>query len=151
MEFPSNYEDLARSLWKRRFWLLVPLILGVLTALGAIRLIPPRYRASTMILVESQKIPTDYVRPTVTTTLGERLRTIEQQIKNRANLERVISELGLYQEELAEYGNPDDLRQPIIELTAQLLEAAADLDFEKAASLRDQMLLLEKRELLLRG
>jgi excinuclease ABC subunit B len=32
-----------------------------------------------------------------------------------------------------------------------MLEAAADLDFEKAAQLRDQMLALEKRELLLPG
>ncbi|MGB5160096.1 MAG: Wzz/FepE/Etk N-terminal domain-containing protein [Thermoanaerobaculia bacterium] len=110
MEFPGNIEDIAGLVWKRRFWILLPLILGGLSALLAIRLIPPKYRASTMILVESQKIPTDYVRPTVTTTLGERLRTIEQQITNRANLERIINELGLYQEELAEYGSEKTLR-----------------------------------------
>ena len=109
MDFPDNFEGLARLLWKRKFWLLIPLILGLLSALTAIRLIPPRYRASTMILVESQKIPTDYVRPTVTTTLIERLRTIEQQITNRSNLERVIDEMGLYKEELVELGREKTL------------------------------------------
>lgn len=117
MEFPSNFEDLARLLWKRKFWLLVPVILGLGVSLAAIRLIPPRYRASTMILVESQKIPTDYVRPTVTTTLNERLRTIEQQITNRSNLERVIQEIGLYQEELAEFG-----RERVLALARRDLE-----------------------------
>ncbi len=117
MEFPSNFEDLVRLLWKRRFWLLVPLSLGVLSSLAAISLIPPRYRASTMILVESQKIPTDYVRPTVTTTLNERLRTIEQQITNRSNLERVIQEMGLYEEELVELG-----RERTVELARRDLE-----------------------------
>lgn len=104
MNLPENFEGFANLAWKRRFWLLIPLILGGAAALLAIRLIPPQYRASTMILVESQKIPTDYVRPTVTTTLSERLRTIEQQITNRENLERIIDELGLYPEELAEFG-----------------------------------------------
>ena len=117
MEFPSNFEDLARVLWKRKFWLLVPLGLGIFLSLTAIRLIPPRYRASTMILVESQKIPTDYVRPTVTTTLNERLRTIEQQITNRSNLERVIQEIGLYQEELVEFG-----RERVLALARRDLE-----------------------------
>ena len=70
-----------------------------------------------MILVESQKIPTDYVRPTVTTTLNERLRTIEQQITNRSNLERVIQEIGLYQEELAEFG-----RERVLALARRDLE-----------------------------
>jgi len=104
MNLPNTFEGLLKLCWKRKFWLLVPLILGVLSALGAIRLIDPLYRASTMILVESQKIPTDYVRPTVTTALSERLRTIEQQITNRANLERVIDEMGLYEEEIVELG-----------------------------------------------
>ncbi len=51
----------------------------------------------------------------------------------------------------AEYGDPDKLKKQIVELKSQMLEAAADLDFEKAAGLRDQMLVLEKRELILRG
>ncbi len=51
----------------------------------------------------------------------------------------------------AAYGDPDELKKQIATLKEQMLEAAADLDFERAAELRDQMLLLEKRELALRG
>ncbi len=59
-------------------------------------------------------------------------------------------ELPLVAEDLAAYDNPDELKKQIAELKEQMLEAAADLDFEKAAELRDRMLVLEKRELVLR-
>ncbi|WP_303721329.1 excinuclease ABC subunit UvrB [Malonomonas rubra] len=54
-------------------------------------------------------------------------------------------------EESATYGDPDELKKQIAVLKEQMIEAAADLDFERAAELRDQMLALEKRELALRG
>ena len=50
------------------------------------------------MLVEPQKVPADYVKPTVTTSIEERLRTIEPQIKNRDNMERIIREMDLYPE-----------------------------------------------------
>jgi polysaccharide chain length determinant protein (PEP-CTERM system associated) len=71
---------------------------GLIGGYLAWKLLAPKYRASTMILVESQKVPTDYVKTTVTSSLAERLRTIQQQITNRENLERIILELDLYPE-----------------------------------------------------
>ena len=44
----------------------------------------------------------------------------------------------------------DGLKKLISKRKQQMLAAAADLDFEKAAEMRDQMLMLEKRELALR-
>jgi len=49
------------------------------------------------------------------------------------------------------YTSPDEVKKQIVITKKQMLEAAADLDFERAAELRDQMLLLEKQELVLRG
>ena len=53
-------------------------------------------------------------------------------------------------EDKAEYLSPDDLKKQIATIKEQMLEAAADLDFERAAELRDQMLSLEKQELRMR-
>jgi len=54
-------------------------------------------------------------------------------------------------EELADYGNdPEQIKQAIKKLKDEMLAAAADLEFEKAAEIRDRMLVLEKRELALR-
>ncbi len=90
--------DLGRLLWRRKPWVLLPMAAGLLAALAAIRMLPPVYRASTLILVESQKVPTNFVRTTVTSSLQERLQAIEQEIMSRSNLERIITEMGLYPE-----------------------------------------------------
>jgi polysaccharide chain length determinant protein (PEP-CTERM system associated) len=76
----------------------LPVLIGAACAYGLFRRAQPIYRASTMIQVEAQKVPTDYIRPTITTTLKDRLTTIEQQIANRENLERIVRETNLYPE-----------------------------------------------------
>jgi polysaccharide chain length determinant protein (PEP-CTERM system associated) len=90
--------SVPRILWKRKHWVVLLALLGFVGGYLAWKLLAPKYRASTMILVESQKVPTDYVKTTVTSSLAERLRTIQQQITNRENLERIILELDLYPE-----------------------------------------------------
>jgi excinuclease ABC subunit B len=54
-------------------------------------------------------------------------------------------------EALAEYGSQADLSAEIKRLRAEMLQAAADLEFEKAAELRDRVLLLEKQDMALRS
>lgn len=90
--------DLLRAVRRRPLWLIVPLLLGVAAAWGALHLMTPIYRASTLVMVEKQKVPADYVKPTVTSGMEERLSTIEQQITNRSNLERIVREMDLYPE-----------------------------------------------------
>ncbi|MFL6259341.1 MAG: GNVR domain-containing protein [Thermoanaerobaculia bacterium] len=88
--------DLVRAVWRRRVWFLVPLLLGIVGSVWALRVLPKTYRAVTTVLVEPQKVPADYVKPTITASIEERLRTIEPQIKNRDNLARIIREMDLY-------------------------------------------------------
>jgi excinuclease ABC subunit B len=57
----------------------------------------------------------------------------------------------LVAEALAEYESPAELTAAIRRLKAEMLQAAADLEFEKAAELRDRVLHLEKQELALRS
>ncbi|MEA2563089.1 MAG: protein tyrosine kinase modulator [Acidobacteriota bacterium] len=90
--------DLLRAVRRRPLWLIVPVLLGLAAAWGALRLMTPIYRASTLVMVEKQKVPADYVKATVTSGMEERLSTIEQQITNRSNLERIVEEMNLYPE-----------------------------------------------------
>lgn len=78
-------------------------------------------------------------------TVKKSLRSILEDIA-----EKDYVELPLAAEELAEYGSPEKLKKEIARTKKEMLAAAADLDFEKAAELRDRMLALEKRELQLR-
>ena len=57
----------------------------------------------------------------------------------------------LVAEALAEYGSHAELTADIKRLRSEMLRAAADLEFEKAAQLRDRILLLEKQDLALRS
>ncbi|HYG63920.1 MAG TPA: GNVR domain-containing protein [Thermoanaerobaculia bacterium] len=90
--------ELGKSVLRRPGWFLVPVLLGLVGAFLALRMLTPIYRASTQVLVEPQKVPADYVKPTVTTDIDERLKTLEQQITNRSHIERIIQEMNLYPE-----------------------------------------------------
>ena len=45
-----------------------------------------------------QRVPDAYVRPTVTSTVEERLKTIEGVIRSRTRLEQVITDFNLFPE-----------------------------------------------------
>jgi excinuclease ABC subunit B len=75
------------------------------------------------------------------------LRSILEDIAERGD----YGELPLAAEEAIPYGSPQEIVKEIARVKKAMLAAAADLDFEKAAELRDRMLQLEKQELALRG
>lgn len=84
---------------KRRWWIAVLMMgAGSMVSFWLMKRLPRIYQASTLILVEPQKIPVAYVRPTVTTSVETRLRSIQQQITSRTRLERVIEDLKLFPE-----------------------------------------------------
>jgi polysaccharide chain length determinant protein (PEP-CTERM system associated) len=92
--------EIIKSLLRRPLWFLAPVVLCTAASWGILRVVPPVYRASTLVMVEKQKVPSDYVKATVTSDMDERLKTMEQQITNRDNLERIIRELKLYPHEI---------------------------------------------------
>jgi protein tyrosine kinase modulator len=88
--------ELVRAVARRPAWVLLPVLLGLVAAVALLRILPPTYTAGTLVMVEKQKVPADYVKATVTTSMEDRIKTIEQQINSRGSLERVITELDLY-------------------------------------------------------
>ena len=91
----EKYKDIAiRRIW----WIVIPLLLSILVAIGYYLKLPKIYRASTLILVQPQKVPETYVREIVSTEIEVRLRTITQQVTSRTNLEKIITEFDLYNE-----------------------------------------------------
>ena len=84
----------------RRPWLVItPLFVCTFLALLVARAQPELYQADTLIQIVPQRIPDNYVRPTVTTEIEDRLKAIQQQITSRTMLEQIITELNLYPEE----------------------------------------------------
>ena len=82
---------------QRRFWYVVlPFFLIFLSLVVYCIRAPRVYKATTVILVEPQKVPGEYVSSTVTIDLDSRLRTITPQINSRTRLEKIINDLDLY-------------------------------------------------------
>jgi polysaccharide chain length determinant protein (PEP-CTERM system associated) len=57
-----------------------------------------RYRSEALLLVIPQQVPDDYVTPTMSRPIGERLPAITDQILSRSRLEQIIQQLDLYRE-----------------------------------------------------
>jgi polysaccharide chain length determinant protein (PEP-CTERM system associated) len=81
---------------RRKWYIIVPITLSVAISFGAYKYLPKTYRASTLILVQAPRVPENYVRPTLTESVSERLNNISHEILNRTRLERVIKEFSLY-------------------------------------------------------
>jgi polysaccharide biosynthesis transport protein len=54
------------------------------------------YRSETLIMVDPQQVPSDYVQSTVSTTIQDRLSTIQEQVMSATHLQHIIDTLGLY-------------------------------------------------------
>jgi len=81
---------------KRKWWIIIPFLISLLSGFTYLLVTPRIYEAQTLILVQQQKVPEDYVQSVVTTTITDRLATIQQQVTSRTNLEGIISEYDLF-------------------------------------------------------
>jgi polysaccharide chain length determinant protein (PEP-CTERM system associated) len=89
----KRYLDIGQ---RRHIQFLIPLFCGFLAVWGASWILPPRYKSTTLILVEHPTMPKNYVEPNVTDDLQERLQSITQQILSRTRLLLIIDKLHLY-------------------------------------------------------
>jgi len=94
--------------WRRK-WVILGTFVAIFTLVLMWALyLPNIYRSSVSIFIEPQGVPLDYVRPTVTSDIENRLRSINQQITSRTKLLNVIKKLDLYPEAV-EKGAPDEV------------------------------------------
>ena len=84
--------------WRRKWLIAIPFVLIASVAIAVVYTLPDRYRSETAILVVPQRVPENYVRSTVTTRIEDRLRSINQQVRSRTKLERLIEDFNLYPE-----------------------------------------------------
>ena len=85
-------EDIVEAAWRRRWYIVVPFIFILTATVVVSSLLPDRYKSETVLMIVPQRVPENYVRPTVTSRLDDRLRAMSQQIMSRARLEQIIQE-----------------------------------------------------------
>lgn len=90
---PMEYLQILRRRW---IWILAPAVLISVGTAGVARKLPRLYTSESLILVEQQKVPADFVKPTVSSNVASRLESLEEQILSRTQLSAIIQKFGLY-------------------------------------------------------
>ena len=90
-----HYLDIIRR--RKGIVILVTIGFSCCAAMIARRL-PDIYRSQTVILVDAQQVPSSYVQSTVSTSLQDRLATIQQQVMSPTRLKNMIEKNGLFPE-----------------------------------------------------
>lgn len=81
---------------KRRWIVLIPFCLAMIVGIYLSITLPKVYEADTMILIQPQRVPQNYVQSIVDTEPSERIGTLSQQVLSRTNLENIIHEFNLF-------------------------------------------------------
>jgi len=88
-------QDIINIAIRRRWFILTPLFLALIFGIYYAFTAPKIYQATTLVMVEPQQVPTDFVRSVVTEDAESLIGMIKQQFLSRANLERIINAYGL--------------------------------------------------------
>jgi polysaccharide biosynthesis transport protein len=95
----TNRPQLA-AIWRRRRWpMLITLVLILLGSVVAAVAWPPTYVATGTILIEQQELPVDLVRSTISSFADQRIQIINQRVMTSENLLAIVQKWDLYQKE----------------------------------------------------
>jgi polysaccharide chain length determinant protein (PEP-CTERM system associated) len=138
---PSDYIDILRFRW---LWMVAATILGAAASQVAVRFVPKQFVSQTVVLVESEKIPKNFIPQLTTEGAGDRLRTIHEEILARPRVERILEELNPYPE-MIDVPKADVVdmvrRRTVIELRGRdaFVVKYADTDPERAQRLATRL------------
>lgn len=92
---PSLYWEMFKRRWA---YFVLPFVTILTVGAAAALLWPPTYLSEGRILVQSQQIPSELVRPTVTSAAQERIQVIQQRTMTRDNLIAIADKFKLFPE-----------------------------------------------------
>lgn len=113
-----------RVLCRRRWWLALPAF-GTWMAVWAVAWsLPVIYRSETVILLEQQKVPEQYVVPNISTDLQDQLQNLTQQILGRERLSDIMQEFNLYPALRARVTGDEMVERMRKDIQVELVQAA---------------------------
>ena len=95
MESSKQLKQRIDVAWRRKWWILVPTVLGVASSLTLLGVMPKVYRATTTIVMTRQSVPEDLGRSAATLHTEERMRSLPVQIRGRSFLEQIARKCGM--------------------------------------------------------
>ena len=90
---PEDYLGIVKRRW---YIVLLPILIVPIVAWILSFLVHPQYISQTLVLVEEQTVPDNYVKPVVTEDLDERLASMKEQILSRSSIQPIIEQFNLF-------------------------------------------------------
>jgi succinoglycan biosynthesis transport protein ExoP len=81
--------------WQRRWWVVVPFVVGIVASIAAALLIPPRYEATAVMLVQASQLPDEVIGELNDSQIERRIAAIRQRVTSRPDLLELINRHGL--------------------------------------------------------
>lgn len=91
-----SIEDVLIILRRRIVYFLAPALLVLIAGVAIVMLMPAKYTAHGTILVESQQIPSEFIRSTINAYAQERIQTIRQRVMTRNRLLEVADKYDVF-------------------------------------------------------
>ncbi len=88
-------DDYLAILRRRMKIILIPTLVAPLLGFLVSYVFPAKYTSTSLVQVEDQQVPGDYVKPVVTEDLSQRIASLQQQVLSRNELQPMINRLGL--------------------------------------------------------
>lgn len=90
--------DVMGMIRRRKWAILIPVVVVFGASVITAFLLPPVYRAATTILIEKQDVPVDFVKTTISTYAEQQMQIIKQRIMSSTRLLEIIDSMNLYPE-----------------------------------------------------
>ena len=81
---------------RRRWFVIIPFFMALIAGIILAVVLPKKFQAETLILIEPQRVPDNYVQAIVSSDLESRIATIKEMILSRTNLLKIIDNFDLF-------------------------------------------------------
>ena len=88
-------EDYVAMVKRRLKVVLIPALLAPIAGFLVSYAFPPRYTSQSLVLVEGQKLPDNYIQPVITSDFTQRIATMQQQVLSGSRLRPMVERLGI--------------------------------------------------------
>jgi polysaccharide chain length determinant protein (PEP-CTERM system associated) len=92
-------DDYLAMVRRRLKVILIPALLAPLAGFLVSYAFPPKYTSQSLVLVEGQRVPDNYVKPVITSDFTQRIATLQQQVLSANRLRPVVERLGITKSE----------------------------------------------------
>jgi uncharacterized protein involved in exopolysaccharide biosynthesis len=108
----KSLRDYLDILWRRKYWIVIPAIILMIGTVVFTYSLPESFKSEGLILIESQEIPQDLIRTTVTSYADQRIEVIKQRLLTTNRIMEVVEKHNLYPEQRKR----SPITAPIVEL-----------------------------------